>query len=64
MAITVLKDAIVAGILSEDTILMIFHGYLDCKFSFAELDELPRNTPNIQEYDIDLERYNKFLRGR
>ncbi len=63
VATAVLQDAIVAGTLSADAILTIFHRYLDCEFSFEELEELPRNTPNIQEYDIDLERYNKFLGG-
>lgn len=61
VATIVLQDAIVAGTLSADAILTIFHRYLDSEFSFEELDELPKNTPNIQEYDIDLEEYNKFL---
>lgn len=64
VATAVLQDAIVAGTLSPDAILTIFHRYLDNEFSFEELDELPKNTPNIKEYDIDLERYNKFLGGR
>lgn len=64
VATAVLQDAIVAGKIAPDSILTIFHRYMDCDFMIEELETLPENAPTIEEYDIDLNRYDKFLGGR
>ncbi|MGL5950390.1 MAG: IS21 family transposase [Cetobacterium sp.] len=64
VATAVLQDAIVAGTMAPDSILIIFHRYMDCEFMIEELDTLPENAPKIEEYEIDLNRYDKFLGGQ
>lgn len=64
VATMVLQEAINAGTLDPDYILSIFYRYIDLEYKSEELENLPKNVPKIEEYLIDLNKYNNFLGGR
>ena len=63
IATLVLQQALSAGVAAPDSILTMFYRYIDRDFKIEELESLPEKVPKISEYKIDLDRYNKFLRG-
>ena len=63
IATLVLQQALSAGVTAPDSILTMFYRYIDRDFKIEELESLPEKVPKISEYKIDLDRYNKFLRG-
>ena len=63
IATLVLQQALSAGVIASDSILTMFYWYIDRDFKIEELESLPEKVPKISEYKIDLDRYNKFLRG-
>lgn len=61
MATLVLQDTINAGNFSPDAILTTYYRYSEYDFRQEELQDLPETVPKIEEYDIDLGYYDKFL---
>lgn len=63
VATTVLEKALVSGKTAPDEILASFYKYVEKDVSPKEIefDELPELAQTIEAYDIDLDKYNKFL---
>lgn len=64
LATVVLQEAIKRSCLNVDSILTIYHNYLERDLIQETLKELPENTPLIDEYEINLGMYDKLMGGK
>ncbi len=64
LATVVLQEAIKRSCLNVDSILTIYHNYLERDLIQETLKELPENTPLIDEYEINLRMYDKLMGGK
>ncbi len=64
LATVVLQEAIKRSCLNVDSILTIYHNYLERDLIHETLKELPENTPLIDEYEINLGMYDKLMGGK